>query len=96
MECTIVKPGTACAFMNKLGCSFGAPSETCQPIVEQCEGCDHIQPWPTGRYCARYASPAAKWQMGMCNMATHAKLATKTEEKRVNPLKASKRGAAGR
>ena len=39
--------------------------------------------------------------LSLCRMvqrdpATHAKMAAKTEEKRINPLKASKRGAAGR
>lgn len=91
MECTIVKPGHACTFMSKGGCGFGDPSETCLTIADKCEGCDYVQEWPSGRYCGKFASPASKWQFGICNMATHVKVEEKVIEQKVNPLKASKR-----
>ena len=96
MDCTIIKPGFACSFMSDRGCGFGAPSETCQPVIDKCEGCDHVHDWPSGRYCKKFAAPATKWALGICNMASHAKVEEKTETKKVNPLKASKRAAGGR
>lgn len=93
MQCTIVKPGTECTFMKQHGCGFGAaPSETCQPVVAQCDGCDNVQEWPTGKYCSMYAAPAIKWTVGICNMASHVQVEKKTTDKKLNPLKASKRG----
>ncbi len=94
MQCTTVKPGYECSFMSRGGCGFGAPSDTCATVAAQCEGCDHIHDWPSGRYCKKFAAPAAKWALGNCNMATHIKI-EKAETKKVNPLKASKK-AAGR
>ena len=93
MHCQFVKPGKDCFFMSKHGCGFGPADETCQPVVDQCEGCGHLEQWPTGKYCARYAAPASKWQFGICNMATHVKIEEKKEERKINPLKASKRAA---
>jgi hypothetical protein len=95
MECTLVKPGYDCSFMNASGCGFGATSETCHTIVDQCEGCDRIHDWPGGRYCTSFAKPAAKWAQGMCNFATHAKIETAKSKKKVNPLKAAKKGMSG-
>lgn len=95
MQCTIVKPGVECGFMTKQGCGFGTPSETCHPIVDKCEGCGYVEEYPSGKYCKKFAAPEMKWSLGMCNMATHAKIEEKVETKKVNPLKASKR-AAGR
>lgn len=47
-------------------------------------------------YCKMSANPAAKWHVGECNYASHIVDAAPTEQKKVNPLKASKRAAAGR
>jgi len=81
--------------MNKTGCGFGAASETCHTIVEQCEGCERIHDWPGGRYCKSFAKPANKWKAGVCNFATHVKIETTKVTKKVNPLKASKKAAKG-
>ncbi|MDH3347484.1 MAG: PxxKW family cysteine-rich protein, partial [Desulfobulbaceae bacterium] len=35
--------------------------------------------------------PEAKWRLGMCNFATHAKPEIKVVKVKINPLKASKR-----
>ncbi|WP_028320414.1 PxxKW family cysteine-rich protein [Desulfatiglans anilini] len=90
MLCTTVKEGVECAFMEKKGCQFNGGS--CHPIVEQCEGCQRIKEFPTGKYCAVFPDPAAKWRFSKCNMATHVKEAPKKADAKINPLKASKRG----
>jgi hypothetical protein len=76
--------------MGKAGCSFSGGR--CQPVIEQCEGCAQINEYPEGRFCATFGNPEAKWTLGRCNFATHIK-DEKQVEKKVNPLKASKRGA---
>ena len=90
MNCATIKEGTSCAFMSATGCSFNGGH--CEPVVEQCEGCAQIKEYSEGRYCVTYANPAAKWALGRCNFATHVKDDTKVEKK-INPLKASKRAA---
>ena len=94
-KCTTVKAGQACSLMTASGCGFGAAEENCQPVVEKCEtgdGCTHAQEWPGGKYCNKFAAPASKWAFGICNMATHVKIERKVEDRKINPLKASKRG----
>jgi len=93
MHCEFVKPGKDCFFMGKRGCGFGASSETCQPVVDKCDGCGNVEEWPSGKYCSRFAAPASKWQFGICNMATHVKIEEKKDDRKINPLKASKRAA---
>ncbi len=90
MLCQTVKKGMECFFMTQRGCQFNGGS--CNPIVEQCEGCQRIQELPTGKYCLVSPDPAAKWRLGQCNMATHLKEnGNKNGNKKINPLKASKR-----
>lgn len=64
------------------------------PIDEKCNGCDRIVEVNAVQYCKTYASPAAKWRLGICNFATHVKPEIVTAKTRVNPLKASKRAMA--
>jgi len=94
LQCSVVKVGQGCVFATPQGCGFGASDETCHEVVDQCEGCGHIEEWPTGRYCGVYASPGEKWNGGICNFATEARVERNVEKKKVNPLKASKK--AGR
>ena len=94
MICATTKKGIECSFMTKKGCSF--EGGTCNPIVPQCEGCGHILVLPAAKYCKAYPNPAAKWQFGSCNLATHVVRKLTTETKKVNPLKASKKAAAGK
>ncbi|MFO7761524.1 MAG: PxxKW family cysteine-rich protein [Thermodesulfobacteriota bacterium] len=61
------------------------------PIVEECEGCDRIIKVNNNKYCKTYAFPEAKWRLGLCNFATHKKLTIKGGQKKVNPIKSSKR-----
>jgi hypothetical protein len=67
-----------------------------QPIVEQCVGCNHVRVAGDSAFCKSWAEPEGKWQLGICNFATHQKLATVADTKRINPLKAAKRAAAGK
>ncbi len=93
MICQTTKKGDDCHFMSKNGCTYNGG--TCQPIVEQCEGCEKIKEYAGGKYCSAYPNPALKWKNGTCNFATHVKREVK-KEKVINALKASKRKAAGK
>jgi len=90
MQCQTVLPGTECTFWAKSGCTFEGHS--CQPVIEQCQGCERIVEGSIGLVCSLAPSPAKKWSLGLCNFATHQKVEVKIEEIKVNPLKASKRG----
>lgn len=63
------------------------------PVVEDCHGCGHIRLVDGAGFCRAYANPEAKWTLGMCNFATHKKIEKSKDAHKVNPLKASKRGA---
>lgn len=89
MVCSSVKEGYDCFFMTKKGCGFNGG--TCHIIVEECEGCQRVAEYPTGKYCMAFPDPAAKWRAGRCNMATHVQAAAGGTNGKVNPLKASKR-----
>ena len=94
MDCATIKPGTSCVFMTKNGCNFNGGS--CYTIVEACEGCARIIELPTGKYCSSTPDPSVKWGRGVCNLATHVKAGEAVDDtKKINPLKASKRAAAG-
>lgn len=93
MVCQTVKPGVECAFMGKNGCTYNGGQ--CHPIVEQCQGCGRVVQFPSGLYCNSYSEPRLKWAHGVCNFATHVKrVQTNNQEKKLNPLKASKRSSA--
>lgn len=94
MLCTTIKKGTDCYFMTKKGCTF--VDGKCHETVAQCEGCGHIIQLDGHKFCKAYPDPAAKWQFGPCNLATHVQRKFQTEMKKVNPLKASKKAAAGK
>lgn len=91
MICGTVKVGQECVFMTKKGCQFNGGS--CHPIIAQCEGCQKVGVFPNGKYCISFPDPAAKWRLGTCNMATHVVKEVKKPVQKLNPLKASKRGA---
>jgi hypothetical protein len=77
--------------MSKKGCQFNGG--TCHPVIEQCDGCQKTQEFSNGKYCLVFPDPAIKWRAGTCNMATHQKAANGKGNGKINPLKASKRGA---
>lgn len=64
-----------------------------QPIIDKCEGCGRIVEQGDVKYCKSYVNPAAKWKLGFCNFATHAKPEIEIVKTRVNPLKAAKRAS---
>ena len=65
--------------------------------MQACEGCNHIKEIDEDFYCTTSANPAAKWNLGICNYATHVEKGGPVVAKaKVNPLKAAKRAAAGR
>ncbi|MFW6146939.1 MAG: PxxKW family cysteine-rich protein [Thermodesulfobacteriota bacterium] len=90
MVCTTLRKGYECVFMTKNGCQFNGGR--CYPIVEQCEGCQKVVEYPTGKFCMSFPDPSAKWNNGICNMATHVKRNHIADNHKLNPLKASKRG----
>jgi hypothetical protein len=94
MQCQTVLPGTECTFWKKSGCTFEGNS--CQNVIEMCEGCERIVEGTIGPVCSVAPSPMQKWIHGLCNFATHRKVEVKIEELKVNPLKASKKAAAKR
>ena len=67
----------------------------------KCDGCKHeaeVQPTQgnsCGLGCEVYSNPRAMWRRGNCPMATHV-AKTVHEDKKVNPLKASKRAKKGK
>ncbi len=65
-----------------------------QPVVEKCEGCERIVDEAGAQFCQSYLKPEAKWRLGICNFATHAKPEITVTTVRVNPLKAAKRASA--
>lgn len=95
MICTTTRKGQECFLMTKNGCSF--LNGTCLPIVQQCEGCQQIVEFNGQKYCKSVPDPSSKWggQIG-CNLATHITRKIDTgEQKKINPLKASKKSAKG-
>ena len=81
MQCATIKEGVECSFMTKKGCSFNGGN--CEPIVEQCQGCERTKEYLNNVFCLVYPNPAAKWRRGTCNMATHMKVSTKTTQEKV-------------
>ena len=67
-----------------------------QQVIEQCDGCERIVEENNTKYCRTYRDPEAKWHLGLCNFATHAKPELNLVKVRVNPLKASKRASSRR
>jgi len=95
MNCEVIKLGKECAFMTKKGCSFNGGK--CYPIVDRCQGCERVMLFPAGNYCIACPDPETKWASRDCNLATHiVKEKAPEVAKAVDPLKASKRKAAGR
>ena len=95
MICGVIKVGKECTFMTKKGCSFNGGE--CYAIVDRCQGCQRVALFPAGQFCIACPDPAAKWSARDCNLATHI-VREKVPQmvKAVDPLKASKRKAAGR
>lgn len=93
-ECQKDRPGKPCPFWQKDKkhpdgvCTFY--DGKCFTTIDQCKGCKYIE----GPFCMVYISPSAQWHRGRCPMYVNpAEVQKKVEEeKKLNPLKASKRG----
>ncbi len=94
MKCETVQPGIECTFWTKHGCIFEGNS--CQLIIEECQGCDRAVESSIGQVCSAYPAPQRKWSQGLCNLATHKKIDIKSANQKINPLKASKKASAGK
>ena len=65
------------------------------PVVEECTGCHYVFTKQDGaQVCIPYSSPIMMWRRKVCIMATN-QVIEKTLEKKVNPLKASKKAKKG-
>ncbi len=82
------------AALAKLPLTFSG--NAAHKIVEQCEGCAHVQVIGEGKFCKAFNDPAAKWMFGSCNLGTHVVRKLGGEVKKVNPLKASKKAMKGK
>lgn len=69
-----------------------------EPIIEKCVGCNRIGVGPERgpATCTTFFSPASKWRIGNCPMASHVKRQAMKKEDFVDPLKKSKQMAKGR
>ena len=69
---------------------------TLETIHEKCEGCTRVHTIEAGgesrTFCNVYKAPSVWWEKrGRCAMATHTGRKRVEEQKKVNPLKASRR-----
>ena len=90
MICQTVRKGNECFLMKTSGCSFAGGS--CKPIIDKCEGCAKICVVDGKSYCLCYPDPESRWFNETCTMATHIKRDVEQIKKKINPLKASKKG----
>ncbi len=105
MECTLLEAPIECHFAQRGEngsnlCGYNGTS--CFPVTEEClsgdeeKPCSHIVELPKGKYCTKFPNPENRWARGRCPLATHIKMDFSAPlEKKLNPLKASKRAARG-
>ncbi|MEE9274015.1 MAG: PxxKW family cysteine-rich protein [bacterium] len=106
MECTLLEAPVECHFATKgengkNGCGYNG--ESCYPVVEEClkgddetKACASVVELPKGKYCSKFPNPENRWSRGRCPLATHVKVEYEAPlEKKLNPLKASKRAVRG-
>lgn len=65
-------------------------------VVDQCTGCTNIVEIEDTKVCKVYPEPEMRWMIGSCSLATHVEKKKADEAQKINPLKASKRAAAGK
>jgi hypothetical protein len=92
MVCTTVRKDLECPFMAVDGCSYNGG--ICHEIIEQCSGCRRGKEYSSGWYCTACPDPIVKWKNGKCNLATNIVAESTEKTAKINPLKASKRGAS--
>jgi len=80
---------------SELGSKNGKAFQ-CHPIVDECSGCSNIVVVKEEYVCKVYPEPEMRWMIGSCPLATHVDRKVADDAQKVNPLKASKRAAAGK
>ena len=90
---TTIREDVECAFMTKEGCGFNGGQ--CHTIIERCEGCKFVVDLPSGKFCRVSGDPEGKWAFGVCNLASHLDRKKVVVDRKLNPLKASKRAQRG-
>lgn len=58
-------------------------------VIDKCDGCKKIDKDNT---CSVYTSPIGKWSVGGCYIHTGVKRIEAGSDRKINPIKASKRG----
>lgn len=106
LSCKTERPTKCCVFWKedkkhpKGFCSFNDGS--CRKIVEACHQCKYVDKIDSKQlnecHCLVYMDPSALWKFGKCPMYVNPEeVKAKAEaEKKLNPLKASRRKAKGR
>lgn len=96
-QCTHLKDRQGkCDYWDMVCCTSQYPGG-CRPIVEQCKtagpkgsSCSRI----IGHVCSVYLDPKVKWAHGGCPLREKERV--EKEERKINPLKASKRSTKGK
>jgi len=70
MICTILKEEIDCVFMTKQGCNYNGGH--CDPVVQACEGCNHIKEIDEDFYCTTSANPVGQVEPG-CLQLRHSR-----------------------
>ncbi len=65
-----------------------------EPVVDRCQGCNHIEKADGQEFCKVYTAPSWKWEMGQCNFGTHIVREAK-KSAFINPLKLATMRARG-
>jgi len=69
-------------------CNLPPQVVICGIVIEKCNGCDKVL---VSGYCDLYPDTSLKWRNRNCPSATHLKKKV-DEQKKINPLKVSKKG----
>jgi len=106
LACKSERPGKLCKFWMKNKkypdgvCTFN--DNHCSKIVDRCGGCKYIEKTDIGDWCLVYMNPSIVWEYSSlnvgCPMYVNPEEIQKKieEEKKINPLKVSKRAKKGR
>jgi hypothetical protein len=92
MVCDTIRKGKNCLFMKK-SCTF--PTGKCYPIAEKCGACKNTELFDDVIYCKVYMDPGAIWTTS-CGRSTVMAKPIIEEQKKINPLKASKKASGGK
>jgi len=77
-----------CSWLKKEACTLPPQVAICDIAIEKCNGCEKML---ASGYCTLYPDTSLKWGNGNCPSATNLKKKAEVQKK-MNPLKASKKG----